>query len=239
MLYGARHEAQRGIPMIFVDITSDIDEAMKDVARFFNRQIPYATMLSINATARDVQTKLCNGTIPNGWTVRNKALSKAMTTFIPDEKSGIPGLFRTNNFLKGKDTIVIGPAMNNKGWLAGEGFAERQVTGQTKTPKNQHIAVPQIGPGLKRLAGGSIPDAKKPKNLIGNEKFFIKGKAIYERMGANGERLRYRYALPTQAKGTKNLASFYPDAFAVVTAVFPGHFETAMNKAIASSRFKL
>ena len=239
MLYGACHEAQRGIPMIFVDITSDIDEAMKDVARFFNRQIPYATMLSINATARDVQTKLRDGTIPNGWTVRNKALSKAMTTFIPDEKSGIPGLFRTNNFLKGKDTIVIGPAMNNKGWLAGEGFAERQVTGQTKTPKNQHIAVPQIGPGLKRLAGGSIPDAKKPKNLIGNEKFFIKGKAIYEKMGANGERLRYRYALPTQAKGTKNLASFYPDAFAVVTAVFPGHFETAMNKAIASSRFKL
>lgn len=225
--------------MITVDITSDIDEAMKDVAKFFNRQIPYATMLSINATARDVQAKLRGDTIPNAWTVRNKALTNAMTTFIPDEKSGQGGLFKTNNFLKGKDSIVIGPARGQNGHLAGEGFAERQVTGATKTPKNQHIAVPQIGPGLKRLAGGSIPDAKKPKNILDNERFFIKGSAIYERMGRDGNRLRYRYALPTQAKGTTNLSGFFPAAFATVTAVFPGHFETAMNRAISTSRFSL
>ena len=225
--------------MITVDITSDIDEAMKDVAKFFNRQIPYATMLSINATARDVQAKLRGDTIPNAWTVRNKALTNAMTTFIPDEKSGQGGLFKTNNFLKGKDSIVIGPARGQNGHLAGEGFAERQVTGATKTPKNQHIAVPQIGPGLKRLAGGSIPAGKKPKNILDNDRFFIKGKAIYEKMGKDGNRLRYRYALPTQAKGTKNLAAFYPDAFAVVTSAFPGHFETAMNRAISTSRFSL
>ena len=225
--------------MITVDITSDIDEAMKDVAKFFNRQIPYATMLSINATARDVQAKLRGDTIPNAWTVRNKALTNAMTTFIPDEKSGQGGLFKTNNFLKGKDSIVIGPARGQNGHLAGEGFAERQVTGATKTPKNQHIAVPQIGPGLKRLAGGSIPAGKKPKNILDNERFFIKGKAIYEKMGKDGNRLRYRYALPTQAKGTTNLSGFFPAAFATVTAVFPGHFETAMNRAIATSRFSL
>lgn len=225
--------------MITVDITSDIDEAMKDVAKFFNRQIPYATMLSINATARDVQAKLRGDTIPNAWTVRNKALTNAMTTFIPDEKSGQGGLFKTNNFLKGKDSIVIGPARGQNGHLAGEGFAERQVTGATKTPKNQHIAVPQIGPGLKRLAGGSIPAGKKPKNILDNERFFIKGKAIYERMGKDGNRLRYRYALPTQAKGTTNLSGFFPAAFATVTAVFPGHFETAMNRAISTSRFSL
>lgn len=225
--------------MITVDITSDIDEAMKDVAKFFNRQIPYATMLSVNATARDVQAKLRGDTIPNAWTVRNKALTNAMTTFIPDEKSGQGGLFKTNNFLKGKDSIVIGPARGQNGHLAGEGFAERQVTGATKTPKNQHIAVPQIGPGLKRLAGGSIPAGKKPKNILDNERFFIKGKAIYERMGKDGNRLRYRYALPTQAKGTTNLSGFFPAAFATVTAVFPGHFETAMNRAISTSRFSL
>lgn len=225
--------------MITVDITSDIDEAMKDVAKFFNRQIPYATMLSINATARDVQAKLRGDTIPNAWTVRNKALTNAMTTFIPDEKSGQGGLFKTNNFLKGKDSIVIGPARGQNGHLAGEGFAERQVTGATKTPKNQHIAVPQIGPGLKRLAGGSIPAGKKPKNILDNERFFIKGKAIYEKMGKDGNRLRYRYALPTQAKGTTNLSGFFPAAFATVTAVFPGHFETAMNRAISTSRFSL
>lgn len=226
--------------MITVDITSDIDEAMKDVAKFFNRQIPYATMLSINATVRDVQTKLRNGTIPNAWTVRDPNLATAMTYVIPDEKSGQGGLFTTKNFLKGKDTVVLGPVRSKKsGRLAGEGFAERNVTGATKVPKNQHIAQPQLGPGLKRLAYGSIPSAKKPKNLIGNEKFFIKGQAIYERMGKNGDRLRYRYSLFTKAKGTKLLSGFFPDAFATVTAVFPGHFETAMNRAISTSRFSL
>lgn len=223
--------------MITIDITSDLDQAEKDVADFFRRQTRYAMMLAINETARDVQKRLRDVTIPGSWTVRNKALAKAMTTFIPDPVSGQGGLFRTNNFLSSKDTVVIGPAMGQNGHLAGEGFAERQVTGATKTPRGSVIAIPKEGPGLKRLAGGSIPSAKKAKNLRGNPKFFVKGKALYEKMGINGDKLRLRYSLAAQAKGTTALVRFFPDAYVTVESSFPLHFEAAMSKAIAGSRF--
>lgn len=220
--------------MITIDITSDIEQAEKDVADFFRRQTRYVMMRSINDTARDVQRHLRDVTIPKGWTVRNKALSRAMTSFIPE---GGSGLFTTGNFLAGKQSVIIGPAAGKGGIVAGEGFAERQVTGATKVPKGSAIAIPNIGPGLKRLASGSIPSAKKPKNLRGNEKFFVKGKALYERMGANGDKLRLRYGFAAQAKGTTALARFYPDAFFVTDKVFSGHFTTAMNLAISTSRF--
>jgi hypothetical protein len=221
--------------MITVDITSDIEQAEKDVADFFRRQTRYVMMRAINDTARDVQRHLRDVTIPKAWTVREPNLSGAMTTFIPE---GGSGLFTTKNFLMGKDRVIIGPARSKKsGFLAGEGFAERNLTGATKVPKGSAIAIPNIGPGLKRLASGSIPTAKKPKNLRNNEKFFVKGKALYERMGANGDKLRLRYGFAAQAKGTTALARFYPDAFFVTEKVFSGHFTTAMNRAIASSRF--
>lgn len=228
--------------MITVDITSDIDEAMKDVAKFFNRQIPYATMLSINATVFDVQ-RVMRKEITEA-TPRNKALPTAMTKIIPDEKSGIGGRFTTQNFLKTKHSVVIGPALSKNGFLAGEGFAERQVTGATKVPKTSAIAKPVLGPGLKRNANGAIPASKRAKNLRNNEKFFkTEGKfgteVIYEKMGADGGRLRLRHSLLTAAKGTRTLAAVYPAAFAEVDRSFPGHFETAMNRAIATSRFSL
>jgi hypothetical protein len=222
--------------MITVDIKSDIDTAIGEVADFFRRQMPFVMDNAINATAKDVQTQLATKTIPSGWTVRNRALANAMTRFIPDQVSGQGGLLNSRS-KPNKKTIVIGPAAGKGGWLAGEGFAERQVTGATKKPRGTAIAVPNIGPGLKRLAGGSIPAAKKPKNLRGNDKFFVKGNAIFERMGANGDRLRLRYALVNQAKGTTALAGFFPDAFATVDKVFPGYFDTFMTKAIATSRF--
>jgi hypothetical protein len=224
--------------MITIDITSDIDQAEKDVADFFRKQMRFVMLMSINSTARDVQKHLRDVTIPGSWTVRNKALARAMTTFVPDAGAGQGGLFTTQNFLTAKSSIVIGPAAGKNGHLAGEGFSERQVTGATKVPKGSAIAVPNEGPGLKRLSGGSIPSAKKPKNLRGNPKFFVKGKAIYERMGVNGDKLRLRYGLGAQAKGTTALVRFYPDAYATVDRVFPNHFDVAMTKAIANSRFK-
>lgn len=223
--------------MFTINITSDIADATKEVDDFFRRQLRYVMMRSINDTAVDVQSHLRTVTIPAA-TPRNKSLARAMTYMIADEKSGQNGLFRTQNFLKSKDTIVIGPVRDGKtGYQAGEGFAERQVTGQTKTPRHSAVAIPVIGPGLKRLAGGSIPKAKKPKNLRGNDKFFVKDSKIFERMGAKGEKIRLRYVLAAQAKGTHTYAKIYPDAFDVVNRVFSGHFEREMTAAIAKSRF--
>jgi len=222
--------------MEYINISSDIDESMKDVGDFFRRQMRFVMMMSINDTARDVQSHLSGVTLPSAIP-RNKALPKAMTRFIPDDMSGQGGLFRTSNFLTSKDTVVIGPARDKGGRVAGEGFAERQVSGDVKRPRGSVIAIPKEGPGLKRLAGGSIPKAKKPKAIRGNDKFFVKGGNIYERMGAKGKKIRLRYALVKQARGTTVFSGVYPEAHRVVDQVFSGHFDTHMTKALMNSRF--
>ncbi len=221
--------------MITFDITSDIDTATTEVAEFFRGQMSFVMDNAINNTARDVQRHLETVTIPKAWQTRNKALPRAMTRFIPDA-SGQAGLLNSRS-KAGKKSIVIGPAAGKGGWLAGEGFSERQVTGATKTPRGGAIAIPKEGPGLKRLASGSMPSRLKPKNLRGNKKFFVKGDVLYERMGSKGDSLRMRYVLAKQAQGTKRLGRFYPDAYSVTDRVFSGHFHTAMMRAIRSSRF--
>lgn len=222
-----------------IDISSDIDEAISDVGGFFRGQMKFVMMNAINNTARDVQRHLRGVTLPAAIP-RNKSLPRAMTYFVPDEGSGQGGLFRTQNFLKSKDTIAIGPVRDGRtGYEAASGFSERQVTGDTKRPKGTSVAIPKIGPGLKRLASGSIPSGKKPKNIRGNPKYFVhpKNGNIYERMGRKGDKVKLRFVLAKQARGTTALGRFYPDSFFVVERVFPGHFLTAMNRAIRSSRF--
>jgi hypothetical protein len=228
--------------MITIDISSDLEQARGEVANFFRKQMRFVMMKSINDTARDVQTTLRSNVMPKA-TPRNAAFPRAATYIIPDEKSGIGGMFTTSNFLNQKDTVVIGPVKGRNGHTAGEGFMERQITGKTKTPRGSAIAIPNIGPGLKRNANGSIPAGKKAKNLRGNEKFFKKpGKGntnlIFERMGADGERLKLRHILVPQAKGTRTYAAFYPEAYDTVNGSFPAHFQREMTKAIANSRFK-
>jgi hypothetical protein len=219
--------------MIEIDITSDINEAMKDVADFFWTQIPFAMSGAMNKTALDVQRHLRGVTIPNAWENRNKALPRAMTTFLPHDENPRGGL---TNAKDNRWSILIGPAAGRGGLVAGEGFAERQVTGETKLPKGGAVAVPIIGPGLRRMAGGSIPSSKKPKNNKGNDKYFrLKGsRVLYERQKKD---IVPRFVLAPVAQGTKNLARFYPDAFNVVDRVFSGHMNTRMNLAISTSRF--
>jgi hypothetical protein len=216
--------------MITIDITSDIEAALRDVGDFFRDQVPFALSGAINKTAVDVQTHLRGVTLPAAWENRNKALPRAMTTFIPHAENPRGGL---TNSRDGRWSVMIGPVAGKGGWIAGEGFAERQVTGATKTPRGSAIAIPILGAGLRRLGGGSIPAAKKPKNA---DYFKLQGSSVlYERQKNN--KIIPRFVLAQSAQGTKNLSRFYPDAFHVVDRVFSGHFSTRMSLAISTSRF--
>lgn len=219
--------------MITIDITSDIEAALRDVGDFFRDQVPFALSGAINKTALDVQEHLRGVTLPAAWENRNKALPRAMTMFVPHSGNPQGGL---TNSRSGRWSVMIGPAAGKGGWIAGEGFAERQVTGDTKKARGSAIAIPILGPGLRRLGGGSIPAAKKAKNNRGDNYFKLKGsEVLYERQKNN--KIVPRFVLAKVAKGTTNLARFYPDAFSVVDRVFSVHFSERMALAISTSRF--
>ena len=218
---------------MLIDIEHNLDDMRRDTIGFFRDQIPFALTRSINDAMLDVQRHLRGVTLPTAWTTRNKALPRAMTSIIPDEQ-GRGGMM---NHRRGKYTVVIGPARNTRGHLAGEGFAARNVTGATKTAKGSAVAIPKVDKGLRRNASGSIPSRLRPRN---NPKLFKKDNALFERQKVGGKKtIVKRYTLSPQAKGTRHLRRFYPDANMVMNRVFSGHFDHRFDQAIRTSRFFL
>ena len=219
--------------MLEIRIEDDLDDTARDTLRFFSDQVPYALEQTVNSVALDVQRRLRDSTIPNAWTNRNRQLPKALTTIIPDDQ-GRPGFAR---YKRGKLEVHIGPAMS-RGYLAGEGFTERQITGAAKRPKGSAVAVPIIGPGLRRGASGSIPSRLKPKNLRGNKKFFKRDDVLFERQTKGGNRtIKARYLLKPQTRGTAELNRFFPDALGTIERVTFGHWSRAFDHAVRTSRF--
>lgn len=218
---------------MLIDLDHNIQGAQRDTLDFFRDQLPFALTRAINDTMLDVQRHLRGTTLPTAWTNRNKALPRAMTSIIPDSQ-GRAGMM---NSRAKKFEVVIGPVRNTRGYLAGEGFAERNVTGATKTPKGSAVAIPKVDKGLRRNATGSIPNRLRPRN---NPKLFKKDNVLFERQKIGGKKtIVKRYTLAPQAKGTRHLRRFYPDANMVVTRVFSGHFGHRFDQAIRTSRFFL
>lgn len=193
----------------------------------FRRQVPFAMALAMNDTMRDVQTKLRNDTFGSAWVNRNRQFPKAATTFYQRA---------TKKSLRAE----MGPARSPRtGYLAGEGFLERQRTGETKRPKNQKIAVPKIGPGLRRLKSGSISPAKKPTrnpNLIRIKTKNPRVDLLVEKRKRGKRKLITRYLLLNSAKSSPLLGRYYPDALATIQARLDPHVKNRMLMAIRTAR---
>ena len=211
-----------------IEIESDITQVITDIKNFQNGQMPFVMMRTINDLGVGVQKLWREGSIPSSWTSRNNALPKALTT-IPR------GSFATKRRLS---LEIVSARSRVSGFLAGEGFFERQVTGQQKTAKGRAIAIPKEGRGLRRGRGGAIPKAKRAKNRtdlikIGN-KLFERTKK--DRRGKSG--LTERYILAKTAKGTATLSRIYPDAYAHIDEEANPIFFKHMKHAIRTSRFE-
>ena len=182
-------------------------------------QIPFATAQALNHTMNQVQTAVRKEAYPKAFQQRNPTLAKAITT--------IPNKYRATK----KNPRVSMMAVQDKrtGRIAGEGFIARQIKGGVKKPKNKDIAIPQIGPGLRRLKTGSIGKSKKPR---ANPKLFRKGQALYERQRAG--KLRLRYILAKRAKASsRGRFRYYETAQATTNRVMQRNWERQMFKAVA------
>ena len=211
-----------------IEFESDINQVLVDTRRFQNDQWPFVMSRTINDLGVGVQKLWREGSIPGAWTQRNQALPKALTT-IP--RSG----FATKRKLS---LEIVSARSRVSGFLAGEGFFERQVTGRTKTPKGRAIAIPKEGRGLRRGRAGAIPKAKRAKNRndlikIGSKLFERTRK---DRKGKSG--LTERYVLAKSAKGTAKLSRIYPAAYDYIDEEANPIFFKHMIQAIRTSRFE-
>lgn len=209
--------------MINISIQHDIDKALVRMAGYRN-QMPFALANTINKTADDVQQRLRSVTFTKGVENRNKALPSALT------------MIRNVDRAKPNKLIVkIGPAMGRGGRYAGAGFAVRQIEGRTKVAKGSAIAVPQIGPGLRRLKGGSISKPKKAKNRTDLVKIKTK-KGATLLVEQQRKRKVVRYVLTKTARGTSRFSSFERDVYATARWSIPIRFRKEFDKAMLTAK---
>lgn len=163
---------------VTLQISLDDAAPLALLQRLSGGDIAFATAQAMNETMVIAQTEVRRDAYMKAFTARNKALPKALTA--------IPNAERAN---KRKLSVRMVNVRDGKtGRMAGEGFVERQIEGGAKTPKGSAIAIPQIGRGLRRGTGGSIPKGKKP---AANPKLFRVGNTLRERTGKRTTVIRY------------------------------------------------
>lgn len=205
--------------MLQIDISSDIDKAMSEVHAFWRGQIPFATSRALNDSIFDVRRRIVNLTYPNSFVVRNKAFPRRLWRVIP-----LASKNRLETVLK--QTL-------DRDYLA------THATGGTKTGRSGgRVAVPTT-PDKMRSGNGRIRANMKPwrvgerKDVFvltrGTRKFIIKR----GRKGAKNELL---YSIVPTAQIGRSFR-FYEDAEATALRVFSGHWNTAMDRSIRTSRF--
>jgi ribosomal protein S8 len=173
--------------MIDVQISIDTVAAERLIASLTAGDINFAVATGINETINRAQQAVRTKAYLDAFTQRNKSLAKAITA--------IPNAERAN---KRKLTVRMVNVRDGKtGRMAGEGFIERQIEGKTKRAKGSNIAIPVIGPGMRRGISGSIPTKQKPTK---NPNLFRIKNRLVERQ-KNGK-LVTRFVLTPTAKAS-------------------------------------
>ena len=200
---------------VIVEINIDMAAAEKFLNEFSRHQIPFATSKAMNSTMIDAQKEVRRTAFPAVFKQRNKALPKMLTT--------IPGGFWAN---KRKLEVHM---MNVRG--GGAGFINRQIEGKVKKPKGSAIAIPILGPGLRRNVSGAVPKGKRPR---ANGKLFKNkaGTLLYER---RKKKIVPRYVLAKSARPNKRgRFKYYETATRTIERNFETNWIREMNRAIRS-----
>ncbi len=200
--------------MLELDIQSNIDEFERDATAMELQQVPFAASVAINNSMKDVRRVIVGPTWSKAFTVRNKAF---------------PGVvFKIKFSRKGDLEAVLFDKL-------GREYLETHTTGGIKTASGGgRLAIPVNVP---RTGTGRIPKSKKPRSITAKKSTrIVRGKGgknlIIEQF--KGQTI-VRYVLSPSAKIDKRFR-FYEDAADNFERVIVGHWDTAMDRAIRSSR---
>lgn len=196
-----------------IDISSDIAAAMKDVHGFFWSEVPYATSVALNNTAFDVRKVIVNVTYPKAFTVRNRVFPARLFKVVQKAK-------------KGHLEAIVGETLDRE-------YFEVHAEGGMR-PTRGRVAIP-VAPESVRAPTGRVRRDKKPRNLKNAITVDRKGKTlIFQRKKKD---LELVYVIAQDAKLQKTFR-FESDSLKTTFRVFPGHWATAMDRAIRTSRFE-
>ena len=221
--------------IINFDITSDIDEVIREVGTFFERDIAFTVAGAMNDTAFDVRKRIVGTTFGNAFNQRNP---------------------RFPNILWRVDKVRTGGAGNDLSrFRAGEidsmtalvrqtldrDYIENHVVGGTKLPRGSSIAIPANGGNGLRTKTGRIAKRNTPIRITDRRDHFLakdKGgrKRFIARRSSSGLEIVFRFK---QSVDIKPRFRFYQDAFDTVDRVMLRHWGRRMAQVVNKSRFTI
>lgn len=172
-------------------------------------QLPFAVSVAMNASTFAARNHIVRTVWPRSVSLRNKRFAGAAirVTKKATKHDLVTAVFDT---------------------LDRDAF-RRQAEGERRKPvSGRSLAIPV---GVKRLTGGAVPKAKRPRALLDKSKFFINKKhtAIMERVDRT--KVRIVYSLTPVAK----VAPRFPaesEAMKAFDHTFPFEFDRAMTNAV-------
>ena len=222
-----------------IDLSSDIEEAMKDVDKFFHSQIPFTLATAMNNTIFDVRSEIVNNTWSRAFTVRNPRI--ASLNWRVDKIITGGGNAHSFRGFKGGEIDNMFVQLRQRSDLKGgmRDWVEGHTEGGNKTPRGSQIAIPMKGD--MRSKNGRITAGNKPRNITNKKGHFLMGGKNVEKQyigyRAKGSKsIEFKYTFKRRAKINKTFY-FYRDANIIVDRNFNKHWGNAMSVVINRSRF--
>jgi hypothetical protein len=226
--------------MFDIDISSDIEDAMKDVDDFFYGQIPFTIATAMNDTMFDVKSRIVTVTYNNAFNVRNSRFPNILWRV---DKIITGGKYSTSfRAFKGGQIDNMFVTLRQRTDLKGgdRGWTENHVTGGVKTPRGSSIAIPKNGDDL-RAKNGRIRKPNKPSNITNKkDHFLMRDKAGRKRFiakrtkGSKSLEIKYTFV---KSANIKAKFRFYEDAFDEVERKLGHNWSAVMSRVINKSRF--
>ena len=213
-----------------INVKSNISKFAKAIDAFGKNQIPFATAMALNDTARNVRDRIINDTWPSGITQRNDRFMKAALTPISKRNSEV---WATKRNLR----AIVGTTRTKMR----RDYLQRLTEGGTKTPRGRHLAIPSKDNNVTRLGGGAIKKADRPRQLLNRKNVFIQklvrsgDMAIMRRVGKDRYPLQMLYILEPSGQIKKQF-DFYEDANSTARRAFDKNFAQGFAKAKKSMR---
>jgi len=215
-----------------ISVKSNISAFAKAMDAFGKNQMPFATAVALNDTAKDVRGKIINDTWPSDITQRNKNFMKAALTPISKRNGEV---FATKRNLR----AIVGTTRTKMQ----RDYLQRLTEGGTKTPRGRHLAIPSKDNNVTRLGGGAIKKADRPRQLLNRKGVFIQklvrsgDMAIMRRVGKDRYPLQMLYILEPSGQIKKQF-DFYEDANATARRAFGKNFAKAFARAKKTAKRK-
>jgi len=232
------------MPLYEIDISSDIDDVIRSVGEFFEKDVPFTVASAINATAFDVRRRISGPTFDKAFNVRNKSFPRALWT-VDTIRTGGGG--QSQNM--GMGTSNLGFRQFKSGEIdtmqamvrqkLSRDYIEDHVEGGTKTPRGSSIAVPDRGGNQLRTKSGRIAKRNKPMAIVNKKDHFLAKdksgrKRFIARRDGTGLEVVFRFR---QTANIRPRFRFYQDAFDTVDRVMLRHWGNQMSRVVNRSRF--